>query len=78
MWTFDNTAITYDQTCWTWDGSNSCFANAGGGGQYRGVHSLDDDLYDQIIANKLRQERIRDEDDLIIKLVTMMLTKGML
>ncbi len=70
-WTADSTQITADQTCWTADGSNECEQEGtllGGGGP--GHYALE-------LAEE-RLERIRREDDDIITIIKIMLTRGML
>ena len=31
MWTWDTSQLTFDQTCWTFDGANFCIDRGGGG-----------------------------------------------
>ena len=36
-WSWDTTKLTFDQTCWTFDGSNACIDRGGGG--YPAAHT---------------------------------------
>lgn len=70
-WSWDSTAITHDQTCWTYDGYNGCVTispPAGGGGR-------------QITFTPYSREDPVDyekQNEMILDIVYRMLTGGIL
>lgn len=71
-WNWSQNDITWDQNCWTFDGLNGCeqdkgtLIGSGGPGHYA-LELAEDHL-----------EKIRREDNDIITIVRIMLTRGML
>ena len=77
-WTWDQTDLTFDQTCWTFDGSNDCYppappvskpGGAGGGVMlrtYRGEPPM------------VKKMRLHREDNEILDFIVTILTKGLL
>lgn len=67
-WTWDNNIITFDQTCWTFDGSNTCPR-----GHYPGYPKE----YTRVRRDSFK-ERLLREDREIIDIVATIVTKGVL
>jgi hypothetical protein len=76
MWTWDSTEITFDQTCWFFDGYNGCIVTGGGSDEYKYA------TYADLVRDKegidLRKNRILAEDVDIIQFLNIILTKGLL
>ena len=68
MWSADSIEITADQTCWTADGYNNCSSSFSGG------FGATDDEYGYGALRK----RIMDEDEEMVELIKLMLTKGLM
>lgn len=71
MWDWSSTQIDFSQTCWTFDGYNGCeqpgtLLGSGGPGHYL------DEFADMHV------ERIRREDDDIVTIIRLLLTKGLI
>ena len=89
-WTFDSTKITYDQTCWTWDGDNNCslVSGAGSGVRQAGpgffLFFKDESVNEVLSSNPAidysyldRLQKIKKDDDEILMIVCSAITRMM-
>jgi hypothetical protein len=77
-WTWDSTQITFDQTCWTFDGYNGCAWTGGGSDEYKYKSYADLVRDKEGIVAELHKDRILAEDVDIIQFLNIILTKGLL
>lgn len=83
QWDWSQNDITFDQNCWTFDGSNNCEVEAPAtGGTSKKINRpylwYKDKFRKENQAELDRMAIIKEEDDLIIEFIKVILTKGLI
>ena len=76
MWDWSSTEITFDQTCWAFDGSNNCAFTGGGSDEYK--YASFKDLYDDKLGIDTKRNRILMDDAEIAEFINIVLSKNLI